>query len=43
MRFLLTIMAMAMLAVSIGCESPTPSADAASDTQMVSVKLPGMT
>ena len=59
MRLLLAIMAMALFAVSVGCESPrttepaTPtteaesgsgSADAAAgETQMVSLKLPGMT
>ena len=60
MRFLLAIMAMALFAVSIGCEQPTTSdpaapaateseagsgsADpAAGETQMVSLKLPGMT
>lgn len=59
MRFLLAIMAMALFAVSIGCEQPTNdpaapaateseagsgSADAAAgETQMVSLKLPGMT
>ena len=58
MRFLLAIMAMALFAVSVGCESPTTepatptteaesgsgSADAATgETQMVSLKLPGMT
>ena len=55
MRFLLAIMAMALFAVSVGCESPTTesaapagteagsSTAATGETQMVSLKLPGMT
>jgi len=53
MRFLLAIMAMALFAVSVGCESPTSTTDSAApsveaeaangETQMVSLKLPGMT
>jgi len=56
MRFLLAIMAMALFAISVGCEAPsgttstdTPATEAGSstadagETQMVSLKLPGMT
>lgn len=68
MRFLLAIMAMALFAVSVGCEKPaetttpeTPAAEAPAEgsdaktdgsastndvpegTQVVSLKLPGMT
>ena len=48
MRFLLAIMAMTLLAVSVGCDQPTTTSNdtpaaTAGETQTVSLKLPGMT